>query len=485
MKLASQGNPSGRQDDEGHASSVKAKDGDGLPLGFNAVDTVEALSEFLDAGQVTSSDLTQRAIARAEALRAKGSVAFTRLWPDEALVFARREDTFAASGSLRPSPLAGLPIAVKDNCDVRGDVTQAGARVLAEFAPAQQDAICVSRLRSAGAVIIGKTNMSEFAYANTGDNITFGMPRNPCDPERLVGGSSSGSAAAVADGSVVAALGTDTGGSIRGPAALCGLTAFKPSEKRIPSEGVVPISATFDTIGPIARSIESCAIIDAVLSNSHYRKLPEYPLRGLSFGIPTTMVLDDLDNEVAAVFQGTVKALSESGASVSEFSWPETEPGKWRQAYHMICRNEAYEVHGDLVRNHQDAIHRDVVRPILSGASVTSRVRWEALNLRKAAVEASHDLIGRFHAVIMPTVPIVAPLIKELNEEHTAGRIEYLIGRNNEIANFFDCCAATVPCQELEQLPVGLLIMAKSGEDRRVLSIAKAVETCIGARHHR
>ncbi|MER8473174.1 amidase family protein, partial [Mesorhizobium sp. M1328] len=186
---------------------------------FEAKDTIEALAKARAEGLIQSTHLVARSLARAASLREKGSVAFTRLWAEDALAAAEREDRLVAAGTPSSSPLAGLPIAVKDNCDVRGDVTQAGSAALATALPASRDADCVARLRAAGAVIIGKTNMSEFAFANTGENRTFGTPRNPLDPSRLVGGSSSGAATSVADGSVIAALGTDTGGSIRGPAA--------------------------------------------------------------------------------------------------------------------------------------------------------------------------------------------------------------------------------------------------------------------------
>lgn len=467
---------------EGHADDLAIADlacEEHLPQGFGSADTIEALAGRRAQGQVTSTDLVKRSLARATALRQRGSSAFTRIWTEQATASAAWEDSLVAAGTLPPSLLAGLPIAIKDNCDARGDITQAGSPALSHAAPAVCDATCVARLRSAGAVIIGKTNMSEFAFANTGDNREFGMPRNPCDPDRLVGGSSSGAAASVADGSVVAALGTDTGGSIRGPAALCGLAGFKPSEGRVPGQGVTPLSTTFDTIGPIARSIESCAIIDAVLSDTPWRPLPELPLRGLSFGVPTNMVLDDLDPEVAADFNATLKYLSAAGATVLEFSWPEIEPGIWREAYPVISRSETYAVHGRLVEERLAEFDAEVARIILSGASVSPRDRNEALKLREAVVNASHDLMARFHAVLMPTVPILAPRISDLDNEDQAKRIEYLIGRNNEIANFFDCCGATVSCQAQDQLPVGLLVMARNGEDRRVLSMAKAIENGI------
>lgn len=444
---------------------------------FKAEDTVESLAVALAGGRVQSVDLVGRSLARAADLRKQGSFAFTRLWPEDAMAAAEREDRLIAAGTPTPSPLAGLPIVVKDNCDVRGDVTQAGSAALAGEPPASRDASCVARLRAAGAVIVGKSNMSEFAFANTGENRAFGTPRNPCDPDRLVGGSSSGAATCVADGSAIAALGTDTGGSIRGPAALCGLAGFKPSEGRIPAQGVIPLSTTLDSIGPIARTINCCAIIDAALADQPWRPLPNLPLQGLVFGVPTTTVLDDLEDKVAQAFAAALEFLARSGALVIEFPWPEISPTRWRQYFSVIARSEFYGSHGKLVEERSQLVESNAKDVILSGASFTLKDRTEALEFRGRSIFEAHDVISRFHAVLMPTVPILAPRASVLTDAGEASRVGSLIGRNNEIANFFGCCAATVPCQRPGDLPVGLLVLGKNSDDRRILAIAKSVET--------
>ncbi|MDL2403298.1 amidase [Rhizobium mayense] len=446
---------------------------------FRAGDTIERLARARSEGLITSSGLVERSLAHAAELRTRGSVAFTRLWPEDAKAAAGREDRLSASGTPSPSPLAGLPIAVKDNCDVRGDITQAGSEALAIALPAARDADCVARLRTAGAVIIGKANMSEFAFTNTGENRHFGTPLNPVDPLRLVGGSSSGSAACVADGSAIAALGTDTGGSIRGPAALCGLAGFKPSEGRISTRGVVSLSETFDTIGPIARSIKCCAIIDSALADEQWRPLAQTPLLGMVFGVPTTVVLDELDPQVADAFSGALESLSREGATIIEFSWPELGEAQWREAYPVISHTEVYASHGRLVEGRGHFMEPSVVDIILSGKPISMRERREALNVREAYVLNAHERISRFHAVLMPTVPILPPLVAMLKNPDEHRRVEFMIGRNNEIANFFDCCAATVPCQKAGDLPVGLLVQGKHGDDRRLLSIAHSVEACV------
>ncbi|MER8474272.1 amidase family protein, partial [Mesorhizobium sp. M1328] len=257
---------------------------------------------------------------------------------------------------------------------------------------------------------------------------------------------------------------------------LCGLAGFKPSERRISARGVTPLSNTFDTIGPIARTITCCAIMDAALADQPWRPLPDIPLRGLLFGVPTTLVLDDLHPQVADAFSTTLELLSRAGATIIEFPWTEIGRRQWQKAYTIICRSEVHTSHGRLVEEHRQAIEPHVVDVILSGSTVSMRERAEARRLRETLVLEAHDLISRFHAVLMPTVPILTPSASTLTDPEEAKRVEYLIGRNNEIANFFDCCAATVPCQSIDQLPVGLLIMGKNGEDRRVLAISQSVE---------
>ncbi|MER8608246.1 amidase family protein [Mesorhizobium sp. M1233] len=442
---------------------------------FSPLDTILALAREIGAGTVRSEELVERALANAETRKTSGSHALTRIWREESLAAARREDRLRDQGMRPSSPLAGVPVVVKDNCDVRGDITQAGSGSLQNALPAQRDADCVAQLRSAGAVIIGKSNMSEFACVNTGANDFFGIPTNPRDPLRLVGGSSSGAAAAVAEGSVVAALGSDTGGSIRGPAALCGLAGFKPSEGRISTQGVLPLSTTLDTLGPIARTVECCAIMDAALAGNVWRPLPEISLKGLSLGVLQDLVLDDLDPAVASAFENALRVLKDAGVTVSEFSWPELRSRDWRTNYATITHGEMYLNHGRFAESHSDQIERKPHEIIMSGKAISPQDRADAEAFRAKASLEAHDIISPYHAVVFPTVPLLAPLISSLSDPN-ADEIESILGRNNEPANFFDCCAATLPCQREGKLPVGFLMMAKNGEDRRVLTIASAVE---------
>lgn len=448
--------------------------------GFDENDSLETLAKARAEGQARSTELVKRALNQATSLQAQGGVTFTHLWPEEAMATAEIEDALD-SIALPTTPLAGLPISIKDNCDVRGKVTQAGSAALGTAPRAVRDATCVARLKAAGAVVVGKTNMSELAFSNIGENSVFGTPRNPHDPSRIVGGSSSGAAVSVAEGSVVAAVGTDTGGSIRGPAALCGLAGFKPSYGRIPTDGIVPLSDTLDSVGPIARSINCCATMDSILAGELWRPLPDIPIQGLVFGVPITTVLDDLEQEVAHAFSAAINFLSRAGATIIEFSWPEINPASWREYFSVIARSEFYSHHACLAEAGGGIADKTAVKIILAGSAYNMRDWREALHFRSRSIREAHDMLMRFHAILMPTVPIVAPVLSHLQDPSNAARVGSLIGRNNEIANFFDCCAATIPCHDSGALPVGLLVQGKNGDDRRILVIAKAIEDGLNA----
>ena len=360
---------------------------------------------------------------------------------------------------------------------MRGDITQAGSMVLNEAPPASSDARVVERLRQAGAVIVGKTNMTEFAVTNTGVNVNFGTPDNPAAPGCLPGGSSSGAAVSVADGSVAMALGSDTGGSIRQPAALCGVCGFKPSQGRIPTDGVTPLSTTFDTVGPLARSVECCAIADAALADGTYVPLPVLPLSGLHLGLPTTLVTEALDEAVADTFVRAVQTLSVAGARVVDFAWPELELPEWRGSYGTIIHAEAFSWHRELVERHGDRYDPIVLDALSDSHEITYWEYTHAKEGREKLVAAAHDRTLAFHAVVMPTVAISPPPLSALEDQREAELIEYMIGRNNEIANYFGYCACTVPCHQPGEPPVGFLVMGPTGTDRRTLAIAKAIET--------
>src|SRR5215472_15346669 len=284
--------------------------------------TIQQLAQDLATGRTTSRRLTEQALARIEDPKGEGARAFVKVYKAQALAAADASDALRKAGIV-PSPLAGLPVSIKNLCDVAGETTLAGSKALDDAPPARQDAPVVARLRGAGAVIVGSTNMSEFAFSGVGANPHYGTPGNPADRKRVPGGSSSGAAVSVGDQMAVAALGTDTGGSVRIPSAACGLVGFKPTARRVPIDGVVPLSTSLDSIGPLANSVECCAIVDSVFAGEPIAVPEAAPLSGLRFGTPRQFVMDDLDPVVARAFERACKQLAAKGVKVEQIDLPQ------------------------------------------------------------------------------------------------------------------------------------------------------------------
>src|SRR2546421_540378 len=285
--------------------------------------TVAQLGADLSAGKTSSRELVEQALARIADKAGEGGRAFIKVYAESARAEAEHADRLRKSG-VRRSPVEGLPVSLKDLFDVAGDVTRAGSKIFADNSPARSDAPAVARLRAAGAIFIGRTNMVEFAFGGVGLNPHYGTPKNPWDRKtgRVPGGSSSGAAVAQADGMCVMALGSDTRGSIRGPSALCGVTGFKPTQDRVSREGAFPLSYVLDSIGPLANSVECCAAYDAVLAGEAPIPLAELAARGLRLLLPKSSALADLDREVGAAFERTLQRLSAAGTVVSETPVP-------------------------------------------------------------------------------------------------------------------------------------------------------------------
>src|SRR5881394_2470061 len=283
--------------------------------------TVAQLERDLTAGRTTSRELVEQALAKITAPYGEGARAFLKVYAESARAEADHADRLRKQG-VRRSPIDGLPVSLKDLFDVAGDVTRAGSKVLA--IEATQDASAVARLRAAGAILIGRTNMVEFAFGGVGLNPHYGTPRNPWDraAARVPGGSSSGAAVAQAEGMCAMALGSDTRGSIRQPAALCGVVGFKPTARRVPREGAFPLSTTLDSIGPLANSVACCAVYDAILAGEKPEPLPELPAKGLRLLLPRSSALDDLDANVTRTFVSTLSRLTKAGAVLTEVKMP-------------------------------------------------------------------------------------------------------------------------------------------------------------------
>src|SRR6476646_3899738 len=281
--------------------------------GFNR--TVVDLAEALAAGRTSSRELVEAALARVAAPDGEGARTFIAVYADKAMAAADAQDRLRKAGYVA-SLLAGLPVSIKDLFDVAGERTLAGSKALDDSPPAAHDALTIARLRAAGAVLIGRTNMTEFAFSGVGINPHYGTPGNPYDRRLIPGGSSSGAAVSVSDGGAVIAIGTDTGGSVRIPAALCGIVGFRPTQERIPRDGVTPLSTTLDSIGPLANSVACCAVADAVMAGEPPIAPPPIPTEWLRLAVPQSYVLDGLSAEVASAFADACTTLSRAGARV-------------------------------------------------------------------------------------------------------------------------------------------------------------------------
>lgn len=444
--------------------------------------TLTELQAALTAGRTTSVALTEEALARAQANDGEGARVFTKLYAERALETAQASDALRQAGFAR-SPFEGLPISIKDLFDVTGDVTMAGSVALDDAPPARANAPVVERLVAAGAIIVGRTNMTEFAFSGLGLNPHYGTPLNPFDraAKRIPGGSSSGAAVSVSDGMAAAAVGTDTGGSVRIPAALCGLTGFKPTAQRVPRDGALPLSTSLDSIGPIARSVACCALLDAILSGTGENLLGEASLAGLRLAVPKTVALDGMDTAVAASFEAALATLSRCGAQISEIAVPEFAQLGAINAKGGLAAAEAWHWHRELIQRAGDRYDPRVRVRILRGRELSAADYIDLLAARSAWIAAVEARIAPFDALVMPTVPIVAPRIDELADDAAFGATNLLILRNPTFINFLDGCAVSLPCHRSGEAPVGLMLAGAAGRDRAILSIGRAMEQALRA----
>jgi len=441
--------------------------------------TVQQLAADLAAGKTSSRAQVEAALARIDDPAGEGSRAFLRVDRAAALAAAEASDRLRAHGIV-PSPLAGLPVSIKDLFDIAGQVTTAGSKILRGEAPAAADAPTVARLRAAGAILVGRTNMTEFAYSGVGLNPHYGTPGNPAGRSRIPGGSSSGAGVSVADRMAVVGLGTDTGGSVRIPSALCGVTGFKPTQYRVSRDGAVPLSFTLDSIGPLAPSVTCCAIVDAILAGEPPEPPAPLPIAGLRFAVPKNFVLDGMDEQVAAAFSRALSNLSRAGAMVSEISFPELDAQAAANAGGGFSVAEAMYWHRPLIARDASAYDPRVLTRIRRAEQMSAADYVEVQHRRQALIAAAARRTAPFDAVLMPTVPIVAPKIADLEHDDQAfGRTNMLILRNSALGNFLDRCAASLPCHRPDELPVGLMLMGEHGDDRRLLAVALAVEAVL------
>lgn len=441
-------------------------------------DTIPVLKARLARGETSCEALVAGAL-EAAAAPAAASV-FTTLYPQAALAAARHADAQRAAGVAQPA-LAGLPVSIKDLYDVAGETTLAGSVVCRGEPAAPTDAPAVARLRNAGAALLGKTNMTEFAFSGVGINPHHGTPRNPADAAlaRIPGGSSSGAAVSVALGLAVAGLGSDTGGSIRIPAALCGLVGFKSTQSRVPRQGALELSRSLDTVCAMTRSVADCLTVDAVLAGAPL-PVQRRPLAGLRLALPQTVLLDALEPAVAQAWARALTRLSAAGAQLIEIPLSELAEIPRLNAPGGFSPVEAYAVHHQRLARARAQFDPRVAARIELGAPVTAREYIAMQDHRADWIARVEAQLEGFDAVLCPTVPVLAPAIDALVASDEAFfKANGLLLRNTFAFNYLDGCAFSLPCQAAGELPVGLMLASVRGDDARLASVALAVEQAL------
>ncbi|WP_338608110.1 amidase family protein [Pelagibacterium nitratireducens] len=396
---------------------------------------------------------------------------FTRFDADRIMSEARALD---GDAERRAGPLAGIMVSIKDLFDEKGQVTSAGSTILADGEPASRDAIAVERLRAAGAIGCGRTAMSEFAYSGVGLNPHFGNPGNIFDPARISGGSTSGGALSVALGIADVALGSDTGGSVRIPAALNGLCGFKPSQSAVPLDGAFPLSQSYDSIGPLAITIKQCSAAHAILSAT-----AASPQNGenLRIGVANGLLTEGLDTQVAGDFQRAIERLSAARFILSDIELPMLEG--FGNVNRIIVASEAHRIHADHLARMEAEGDPHVLRRIRAAESFAPNDEADARAQRAAAIAAFSAQAENYDVFIAPTLPTVAPLIADVEADFD--RLNGLMLRNPSAINFLDGCAATVPMHADQLLATGLMIFAPGGDDWTVLGIAEHIQTLLAS----
>ncbi|HVD82634.1 MAG TPA: amidase [Bradyrhizobium sp.] len=442
---------------------------------MNNTPTLASLADDLENGRTSARKLVDECLARIADSSGEGARAFLHVDAEAAIEAAEAMDRLREVKAA-PSPFAGIPVSIKDLFDVKGQVTRAGSRALEDSAPADADAPVVARLRRAGFVVIGRTNMTEFAYSGIGINPHYGTPKGV---GHVPGGSSSGAAVSVVDRMAHGALGTDTGGSCRIPAAYNGIVGFKPTQRRVPLDGGVPLSFTLDSFGPLARSVGCCAVLDAVLANETIVPLQPRPIKGMRLAAPTTVALDELDDEVARTFERALETLSRQGALIERIAVPEFLDVGVMNTKGGFAAAESYAWHRYLIVSHGDVYDPRVSMRILRGEAISAADYIDLLDARRSMIARATVRLAPYDALVLPTTANTPPRIADLADDKAFTKANLLSLRNCTLINMMDGCAISLPCHREGEVPVGLMVAASGGSDRRIFGLAAAMEGVI------
>ncbi len=431
------------------------------------------------SGQSSASAEMAASISRAQSDAC--SHVFLRTMFDEAL-------GMAASRGIEDKPLAGLAVSVKDLFDIAGQTTAAASVVLANAAPALADCPAVARLKAAGGIVLGRTNMSEFAFSAVGLNPHFDTPANAAvntgavDVPRIPGGSSSGAGVSVAAGAAFIGLGSDTGGSIRIPAALNGIVGFKSTARLVPTGGALPLSTTLDTACALTRSVRDAILVHEILAARIVTKSAA-PVSGYRLAVVKPLFQDGLDATVASAWQRTLVSLRAAGASIEEIALPELDELPAIQSTGGFTAAESYAWHHTLIQQRAGDYDPRVLVRIQRGAAMSAREYIDLLAARQSWIARMEIALQRFDAVLSPTVPIVAPPIADVapgpERDDAFFKVNGQLLRNASVVNMLDGCAISIPCQQPGELPVGLMIWAGAMHDDTVLNIALQIESML------
>src|SRR5712692_3553208 len=386
------------------------------------------------AGGGKSRGRVEQCLARISDQSGEGGRVFLKVHAADALAAADFYDRVRADGGA-PSPFAGIPVSIKDLFDIAGDVTTAGSVALRDAKAAGRDAPAVARLRAAGFIPIGRTNMTEFAFSGLGINPHYGTPLSPHDRQaaRIPGGSSSGAAVSVSDGMAFGALGTDTGGSCRIPAALCGVVGFKPTAHRVPTAGAFPLSTSLDSIGPLAATVECCAALDAVLAGEPTVDLAPFPLAGLRMAVPQTLVLEGVEPAVARAFESALAALRKAGARIVDIPLRELAELQQINAKGGLSAAEAFAIHRPLIAKGESMYDPRVLSRILRGREQNAADYIDLVQARADFIRRVAAVTAPYDALVMPTVPVIAPRLADLASDDAYRQINLLVLRNPSI----------------------------------------------------
>ncbi len=459
-----------------------------LLRGRRVTGTVRGMKTLADAatalanGQTTSRHLVEACLDRIADPAGEGARAFVKVYADSARAQADAADTLRRAGRA-PGPLAGIPVSVKDLFDIAGDPTPAGSKVLADAPPAAVNAPLIQRMLDAGFVLVGRTNMTEFAYSGLGINPHYGTPASPWDRgnRRIPGGSSSGAAVSVADGMAFAALGTDTGGSCRIPAAMCGIVGYKPTARRVPITGVLPLATSLDSVGPLANSVACAATVDAVLASEALPALAPASMAGLRIAVPQNYFMDGLDGAVASTFDDALRRLEKAGARLITTRFPVIDEIAAANASGGFSAAEAFAWHRKLLAAKAAGYDPRVSSRIQRGATMLAADYVDLLGVRADIIARFNAATQDFDVVATPTCPLVPPRIDDLADEAAYTKANMMQLRNPTVGNFLDRCAISVPCHVAGAAPVGLMLMGETMGDARLFRIAAGAEAALAA----